>query len=552
MVICNGSEILGKTKQNSHQNEKEYLRIENYDPRKFTELLIPEIITLLKLKHENIIKYYDYDHDDNFCINLEIELLTDSDELAARIKMGIKRDLLIQWFKQLIFGLKYLHSNIIVHNDLKPSNIFIKNNQIKIGRFDVFRKYSNNCTELYKSPEWVDEEPCYFKSDVWSLGVVFYEMVTKKLPFQNKSEIKEKCMPELPKDYIEYHNLLEKMVVKENSKRFNIFQVDEYFHEKIGSGNKKTNDYFQQLIKEENAKVTSNLKDPLLKIEEKHNKPLKHNQEKSIQDGQENGKTKYFKYSLSKINSPDTDGKTQIMIATKNGELEKVKFLIENKAKVNHTDKNGTSALMLACLKKENKEIVELLIQNKADVNANDIDGKSPLMIASASNCSEIVEMLLENGANVNSKDKNGITSLMWAALNFNIDIFEILKKYKVDFNEKCNDGISTLMIASRMGNKKLVKLLIDNHVDVNEKDKNGMTALMIASKFGHKEIESILLENQVDIKARKIALKFDSIFHHKEIVKLISESIKKSTITLLIPIAILLISFLNYLLSYQ
>ena len=63
-----------------------------------------------------------------------------------------------------------MHFNNVIHSDLNSRNIFIKNNQIKIGRFDLFKKNlndKNDVTESYKSPEWFYQEQSDFKSDIW-------------------------------------------------------------------------------------------------------------------------------------------------------------------------------------------------------------------------------------------------------------------------------------------------------------------------------------------------------------------------------------------------
>jgi serine/threonine protein kinase len=84
----------------------------------------------------------------------------------------------------MLLALLYLHERKILHRDLKTQNIFIKNGQISLGDFgiakvlDHTRDFANTCigTPYYMSPELFKNKPYSYKSDVWALGCVIYEM----------------------------------------------------------------------------------------------------------------------------------------------------------------------------------------------------------------------------------------------------------------------------------------------------------------------------------------------------------------------------------------
>jgi NIMA (never in mitosis gene a)-related kinase 1/4/5 len=92
---------------------------------------------------------------------------------------------------QVLKGLKALHDLKIMHRDLKSANFFLnKDGSIKVGDMNVSKVakkgllYTQTGTPYYASPEvWMDK-PYDYKSDVWSLGCVIYEMVTLKPPFR--------------------------------------------------------------------------------------------------------------------------------------------------------------------------------------------------------------------------------------------------------------------------------------------------------------------------------------------------------------------------------
>ena len=92
--------------------------------------------------------------------------------------------------------MKHAHDRKILHRDLKPSNIFLmKDNRIKMGDFGIARVLRNTRekaktivgTPYYISPELVESKPYNFKSDIWSLGVVLYELCALKPPFMAES-----------------------------------------------------------------------------------------------------------------------------------------------------------------------------------------------------------------------------------------------------------------------------------------------------------------------------------------------------------------------------
>lgn len=108
---------------------------------------------------------------------------------------------LLEWFVQVILALQALHSRRVLHRDLKMQNIFLTGSRdqhamtLKLGDFGI-AKVLNNTTELaktqigtpfYMSPECFNSKPYGYKSDVWGLGCVLYELVNGQRPFEAQS-----------------------------------------------------------------------------------------------------------------------------------------------------------------------------------------------------------------------------------------------------------------------------------------------------------------------------------------------------------------------------
>ena len=88
--------------------------------------------------------------------------------------------------------MKHVHDRKILHRDLKSQNIFLtKRDFVKLGDFGIARVLSNTKsaaktvvgTPYYLSPEIIESQPYSFKSDIWSLGVLLYEMCALTPPF---------------------------------------------------------------------------------------------------------------------------------------------------------------------------------------------------------------------------------------------------------------------------------------------------------------------------------------------------------------------------------
>ena len=111
-------------------------------------------------------------------------------------KKPFEEKLIWQYFLQICLGLKYLHDNKILHRDVKTLNVFITGSgQIRIGDLGVAKSlmFTNNAntmvgTPYYLSPEICNEKSYDHKSDVWSLGVLLYELVTLSLPFNANNQ----------------------------------------------------------------------------------------------------------------------------------------------------------------------------------------------------------------------------------------------------------------------------------------------------------------------------------------------------------------------------
>ena len=95
-----------------------------------------------------------------------------------------------KFFYEIISGLKYLYTHGILHRDIKPQNILIHNKTIKISDFGFAKSFEKNdlittfCgSPLYMAPEIITSHEYNSLSDIWSLGVVLYELLSKKHPY---------------------------------------------------------------------------------------------------------------------------------------------------------------------------------------------------------------------------------------------------------------------------------------------------------------------------------------------------------------------------------
>ena len=164
-----------------------------------------EASIMKKLFHPNVISFKDVFKDtklDYFYIVMEY---ANDGDLSKKIKAQKQKifgekyfseEKIMQYFYQICRGLQYIHSKNIIHRDIKSQNIFLmKNGKLKIGDFGIAKALTetkNNAstvigTPYYFSPEIINGEPYNYKTDIWSLGVVLYEMCCLKLPFESNN-----------------------------------------------------------------------------------------------------------------------------------------------------------------------------------------------------------------------------------------------------------------------------------------------------------------------------------------------------------------------------
>lgn len=194
-----------------------------------------EVNSLIKLDHPNVIHLYDFFNEDNnmflvleYCGGGTLEDKISSNEY-------IPEELKIKICMQIISALKYCYDMSIAHQDIKTANILFDNNgRIKVADFGLsgIINHDANINEHKGTLSYSAPEVCKltsfnpFKSDIWSLGVLFYRLFTYSYPFEGKT--REKLISAIQNGYYPdkvfgpIKKVIRKMIVVEPDDRITI------------------------------------------------------------------------------------------------------------------------------------------------------------------------------------------------------------------------------------------------------------------------------------------------------------------------------------------
>lgn len=150
----------------------------------------------LNLKHPNLVTIFDVktDSEGDTWVIMEYVSGASLEDVLAAFPTGLPRDEVRDWMSGILAGVDYLHGRGIVHRDLKPANIYRENGVVKIGDVGLSKQMGGTRrqhteavgTVYYMAPE-VAKGQYGPEVDVYSLGVMLYELLTGKLPFDGET-----------------------------------------------------------------------------------------------------------------------------------------------------------------------------------------------------------------------------------------------------------------------------------------------------------------------------------------------------------------------------
>ena len=173
------------------------LKPEFRDDKTFIAKFQKEAQAAAGLAHPNIVNVYDVGEDEgvNFIVMELVEGITLKDYIKKKGKLSVKEATSIAI--QVSLGLEAAHNSNIVHRDVKPQNIIISTDgKVKLSDFGIARAVTSNTITSnvmvsvhYSSPEQVRGGYSDKKSDIYSLGITMYEMVTGRVPFDGDTSV---------------------------------------------------------------------------------------------------------------------------------------------------------------------------------------------------------------------------------------------------------------------------------------------------------------------------------------------------------------------------
>jgi DNA-binding NarL/FixJ family response regulator len=200
------------------------------------QFLEREYTSVLTLKSPLVAEIYDYGVHAGFEY-LAMEYLPRGD-LKARIQRGLNEEEALRYLEQIASALQVVHQGGLVHRDLKPPNVMLReNDSVALIDFGLARPLEGGTSSVaqtgvllgspyYMSPEQALGEQLDARSDFYSLGIIVYEMLTGQKPYTGGTALDvlqqhvSSPPPQLPADLARYQPLLARLLAKNRGERF--------------------------------------------------------------------------------------------------------------------------------------------------------------------------------------------------------------------------------------------------------------------------------------------------------------------------------------------
>jgi len=176
------------------------VRVEKMDA-KARDTAVREAVALRRVRHPNVVRFRQvFVRSGWLCLVMDF---ADGGDLCAavkeraRSKVPFEESAVLECFAQVADAVSYVHQQKMVHRDIKSRNIFLcRTGKALLGDFGLVRLLESTCelahtrvgTPYYLSPEIIRKQPYNYKTDVWSLGVLLYEMAALVRPFAGTLE----------------------------------------------------------------------------------------------------------------------------------------------------------------------------------------------------------------------------------------------------------------------------------------------------------------------------------------------------------------------------
>lgn len=258
----------------------------------------------------------------------------------------------------------------------------------------------------------------------------------------------------------------------------------------------------------------------------------KKNHERSLLEASEAGDVRKARGILREtahcvdLNCRNESDDTPLIVAARNGHDELVRFLMEEGADIDSTNRSGNDALIVASEHSGNVAVLELLLdagavidrknemgrtalieaasigdlqnvavllQRHPDLDAVSREEETALTFAIVNEYPDVVKALIEAGAEVNWEDTKGWTPLTYGVYRGNVEIVHLLLDAEADPNHADMNGDTILIHAVRSRNAAVVGEVLKKASNINHSNNDGMTALDHAEQIGMEEISRLL-----------------------------------------------------------